>query len=80
MLVVSDNNLKPQHFEVTAKKMNKHFTFTVLPTNNSCLIALNSECNYVKGEQRVQINDMIFIGKVCVRIIDNFNKSTKLYE
>ena len=74
MLVVSDNSLNSQHFEVCVRKENKSFTFTVSPINDSCVMALNSQANYIKGENSVQINDMLFIGNVRLQIIDNFNK------
>lgn len=75
MLVVSDNNLNSQHFEVCVSRENKRFTFTVSPINDSCIMALNSQSNFVKGENSIQINDMLFIGEVKIQIIDNFNKT-----
>lgn len=74
MLVVSDNNLNSQHFEVSIKRSNKSFAFTVSPINEACVLALNSPSNLVKGENSIQINDMLFIGNVRIQIIDNFNK------
>ena len=74
MLVVSDNSLNSQHFEVCVRKENKSFTFTVSPINDSCVMALNSQANYIKGENTIQINDMLFIGNIRLQIIDNFNK------
>lgn len=74
MLVVSDNNLNSQHFEVCVRRDNKRFTFAVSPINESCVMALNSQSNIVKGENSIQINDMLFIGNVKIQIIDNFNK------
>ena len=75
MLVVSDNNLNSQHFEVCVRRENKRFIFTVSPINDSCVMALNSQSNFVKGENSIQINDMLFIGDVKIQIIDNFNKT-----
>lgn len=75
MLVVSDNNLNPQHFEVCVKRDNKRFIFTASPVNETCVLALNSQSNLIKGENNIQINDMLFIGDVKIQIIDNFNKS-----
>lgn len=75
MLVVSDNDLNPQHFEVCVKRDNKHFIFTVSPINETCVLALNSQSNLVKGENSIQINDILFIGDVKIQIIDNFNKT-----
>ena len=72
--VVSDNSLNSQHFEVCVRKENKSFTFTVSPINDSCVMALNSQANYIKGENSIQINDMLFIGNVRLQIIDNYNK------
>lgn len=74
MLVVSDNNLNSQHFEVTVKRANKNFAFTVSPINETCFVALNSPSNLIKGENSIQIHDMLFIGKVKIQIINNFNK------
>lgn len=75
MIVVSDNNLNPQHFEINVRRKDKHFAFTVSPINETCALALNSQANLVKGENSIQINDMLFIGDVKIQIIDNFNKS-----
>ena len=74
MLVVSDNNLNAQHFEVCIRRENKRFIFTLSPINNSCVMALNSQSNIVKGKNSIQINDMLFIGNVKIQIVDNFNK------
>ena len=75
MLVVSDNNLNPQHFEVCIRRDNKHFVFTVSPVNETCVLGLNSQSNFIKGENSIQINDMLFVGDVKIQVIDNFNKT-----
>lgn len=74
MLVVSDNNLNSQHFDVSVRRDIKRFVFTVAPINDKCILALNSQSNLVKDENNIQINDMLFIGDVKIQIIDNFNK------
>ncbi len=75
MLVVSDNNLNPQHFDVRVSRENRRFVFTVSPVNETCVLALNSQSNLIKGENSIQINDMLFIGDVKIQVIDNFNKT-----
>ena len=75
MLVVSDNNLNARHFEIDVYRKNKRFVYSVSPNNESCLLALNSQSNFIKTEESIQINDILYIGNVKIQIIDNFNKT-----
>lgn len=75
MLVVSDNNLHTKHFILDIHRESKRFVYSVLPNDESCILALNSPSNIIKNEIDIQINDLLFIGDVQIRVIDNFNKT-----
>ena len=74
MLVVSDNNLNSRHFEINIKKEERRLLYSIMPINEDCILSLNSEQNIIKAETNIRINDLLFIGKVKIQIIDNFNK------
>lgn len=77
MLVVTEEKLRPQHFEIDinkANKQSKQFSFKIKPIDTTCLLAYNSSVNTIKTEQTVYVGDILYIGNVKIQIKDNFNK------